>query len=167
MIRKSKIDQIIRLTQSGWRAYEGQATATVYDHLGCEKTQRGRARWFAKGDLLVCIGCDRNCTLTCPAGFQLPLFVYPAPPRPAIRLTPDELMSKRKFLTMTEVAYVLNISVRQARNMMYEGRFRVTKDRPQRVPVGDIEALLKDVDIWTSEAEERLDEKVKTMGHGR
>ena len=160
---KSKIDQIIKLTQSGWRAYEGQATATVYDNLDCEKGKRGRARWFAKGDLLVCIGCDRSCTLSCPDGFQLSLFKYPAPPHPAFRLPPDELMAKRKLLTVNEAAYILNISARQVRRMIYEGRFPVTRDTPTRIPVAEVRAASEDVDLWTSPAEEGLDERAATM----
>ncbi len=160
---KSKIDQIIKLTQSGWRAYEGQATATVYDNLDCEKGKRGRARWFAKGDLLVCIGCDRNCTLSCPDGFQLSLFKYPAPPRPAFRLPPDELMAKRKLLTVNETAYVLNISSRQVRRMIYEGRFQVTRDTPARIPVAEVRAASEDVDLWVSPSEEMLDERAARL----
>ena len=156
---KSKIDQIIKLTQTGWRAYEGQATATVYDNLDCEKSRRGRARWFARGDLLVCIGCDRNCTIPCQAGFQLPLFKYPAPPNPVFRLSPDELMARRKLLTVNEAAYVLNISGRQVRNMIHDGRFSVTRVTPIRIPVAEVRAMAEDVDLWTSPAEEALDQK--------
>lgn len=166
MAGKSKIDQIIKLTQCGWRAYEGQATGAVYDHLSCEKTQRGRARWFAKGDLLICIGCDRACTLPCPEGFQLPLFRYPAPPRPAFRLSPDELMARRKLLTANEIAYILNVSPRQVRNMIHEGRFQVTKLAPMRVPVAEVRAMVEDVDLWTSASEERLDERARELGYG-
>jgi excisionase family DNA binding protein len=165
MSRKSKIDQIIKLTQSGWRAYEGQATATVYDNLDCEKNQRGRARWFAKGDLLVCIGCERACTLPCPEGFQLPLFKYPAPPSPIFRLAPDELLAKRKLLTVNEAAYVLNVSPRQIRNMIHEGRFQVTRNTPMRIPVAEVRASAEDVDMWTSAAEERLDDKARGLGY--
>jgi len=159
MAGKSKIDQIIKLTQSGWRAYEGQATAAVYDNLDCEKSRRGRARWFARADLLVCIGCDRACTLPCPDGFQLPLFKYPAPPRPAFRLAPEELLNKRKLLTVNEAAYVLNVSSRLVRNMIHEGRFNVTRITPIRIPVAEVRAMAEDVDMWTSPAEELLDEK--------
>ena len=167
MAKKSKIDQIIRLTQHGWRAYEGQATAAVYDNLECDKSQRGRARWFAKGDLLICVGCERACTLPCPDGFQLPLFKYPAPPKAAFRLAPDELMSKRKLLTVAEAAYILNVSPRQIRNLIYEGRFNVTKDSPLRIPVAEIKAMAEDVDIYVSPSEELLDKKVKDMEFGR
>lgn len=160
---KSRIDQIIKLTQTGWRAYEGQATAAVYDKQECEKSRRGRARWFAKGDLLVCIGCERACTLSCPEGFQLPLFKYPPAPNPVFRLLPEELMKVRKLLTVNEVAYILNVSARCVRGMIYEGRFRATKDKPLRIPVEDIRAEVKNVDLWTSPSEEVLDEKARMM----
>jgi len=163
MGKKSKIDQIIKLTQCGWRAYEGQATAVVYDNLQCDKGQRGRARWFARLEMLVCIGCERNCTLSCPDGFQLPLFKYPAPPRPSFRLSPDELLAKRKLLKIDEAAYVLNVSARQVRSMVHEGRLSVTRDAPQRIPVEEVRAMIRDVDLWTSPAELLLDEKAKTM----
>jgi excisionase family DNA binding protein len=159
MTKKSKIDQIIKLTQCGWRAYEGQATAAVYDPLDCEKAQRSRARWFAKGDLLICIGCERACTLPCPDGFQLPLFKYPAPPRPVFRLPPDQLLANRKLLTVNEVAYVLNVSPRTVRYMIRDGRFQVTRDNPLRVPVAEVRAMVADVGLWTCAAEERLDAK--------
>ncbi len=160
---KSRTDPIIKLTQCGGRAYEGQATGEVYDKLDCEVKQRGRARWFAKSDLLLCIGCDRACTLPCPAGFQLSLFKYPAPPRPEFRLSPDELLAKRKLLTVVEAAYILNISPRQVRNMIHDGRFSVTKDHPMRVPVEEIRAAVLGVDLWTSEGEISLDEKARSL----
>lgn len=159
MSRKSRIDQIIKLTQHGWRAYEGQATAAVYDNLDCEKSQRGRARWFAKGDLLVCVGCDRGCSLPCPNGFQLSLFKYPAPPRPAFRLLPEELMARRKLLTVKETAYVLNVSPRRVRSLIYEGCFNVTQIAPIRIPVAEVKAMAENVDLWTSPSEDKLDEK--------
>lgn len=163
MSGKSKIDQVIKLTQCGWRAYEGQATAAVYDNLDCEKSRRGRARWFAKGDLLVCIGCDRSCTMSCQEGFQLPLFKYPAPPSPVFKLTPDELLSRRKLLSVNEAAYVLNVSIRRMRNMIHEGRFRITKTTPYRIPADEIRAHLNNVELWTSPAEEMLDEKAREL----
>lgn len=163
MSGKSRIDQIIKLTQTGWRAYEGQATAAVYDNLDCEKSRRGRARWFAKGDLLVCIGCDRACTLPCPDGFQLPLFKYPAPPSPVFQLSPEELLSRRKLLTVSEVAHVLNVSIRRVRNMIHEGRFSVTRVTPIRIPVAEVRAMAEDVDLWTSPSEEALDEKAREL----
>lgn len=156
---KSRIDQIIKLTQHGWRAYEGQATAVVYDKLDCEKSRRGRARWFAKGDLLICAGCDRGCTLPCPEGFQLSLFKYPAPPHPVFRLPPEELMARRKLLTVTEAAYILNVSPRRVRSLIYEGRFNVTKDAPVRIPVAEVKAMAENVDLWTAPSEGHLDEK--------
>lgn len=163
MGKKSKIDQVIKLTQCGWRAYEGQATAEVYDKLDCDKGRRGRSRWFAKGDLLICIGCERNCDLPCPNGFQLPLFKYPAPPRPAFRLSPDELLANRKLLRIDEAAYILNISARQVRSMVYEGRLSATRDKPLRIPVEEIRAMVLDVDLWTSPAEQLLDAKARSL----
>lgn len=165
MGKKSKIDQVIKLTQCGWRAYEGQATATVYDELGCDRGQRGRARWFARGDLLICVGCERNCTLSCPDGFQVPLFKYPAPPRPAFRLVPDELLARRKLLKITEAAYILNISGRQVRDMIHDGRLSATKDKPLRIPVEEVRAMVRDVDLWTSPGEQLLDEKARSLNN--
>lgn len=167
MSRKSRIDQIIKLTQHGWRAYEGLATAAVYDNLDCEKNRRGRARWFAKGDLLICVGCDRSCSLSCPAGFQLSLFKYPAPPHPAFRLLPDELLTRRKLLTVTETAYILNISPRRVRSLIYEGRFNVTKEAPTRIPVAEVKAMAENVDLWVSPSEEKLDEKALELNDER
>jgi len=161
MVKRSRIDQIIKLTQCGWRAYEGQATDVVYDNLDCGV--KGRARWFAKGDLLVCIGCERACTLPCPDGFQLPLFKYPAPPRPAFRLPPDQLLAKRLLLTVNETAYVLNISPRQIRNLIHTGQLRSTQDLPRRVPVEDVRAMLAQVDLFVPDSELALDEKARAM----
>jgi len=159
----SKIDQIIKLTQCGWRAYEGQASGAVYDNLECDQKQRGRARWFAKGDLLICVGCGRACTLPCPEGFQLPLFKYPHPPSPVFRLSPDELLSKRKLLQIHEVAYVLNVSNRHVRRMIQSGRLLATKDKPLRVLVDEVRAKLNDVDVWTPDSELELDERALAM----
>ena len=167
MKRTSRIDQIIKLTQCGWRAYEGQATALVYDHLGCGREARGRARWFAKGDLLLCVGCDRACALPCPDGYQLPLFKYPAPPKPAFRLSPDELLSKRKLLLVNEVAYVLNISPRQVRRLIHLSRLKATRDQPLRVPVEEIKALVGEVGLWTPESEAALDRKARELDGGQ
>jgi len=163
MTKQSRIDKIIKLTQCGWRAYEGQATGQVYDNLDCGVSNRGRARWFARGDLLVCIGCERSCTLPCPDGFQLPLFKYPAPPTPAFRLPPEQLLAKRLFLSTNEVSYILNISPRQVRTLIYMGRLRATKDLPRRIPAEEVRAMIAGMDWWTPESELALDEKAKAL----
>jgi len=161
MAKQSKIDKIIKLTQCGWRAYEGQATEKVYENLDCGA--RGRARWFAKGDLLVCIGCERYCTLPCPDGFQLPLFHYPAPPHPTFRLPPEQLLAKRIFLNINEAAYILNISPRQVRSLIYMGRLRATKDLPRRILAEELRAMISGTDWWSPESELALDDKARGL----
>lgn len=66
-------------------------------------------------------------------------------------------------MTVSEAAYVLNVSPRQVRSMIHEGRFQVTRDSPMRIPVAEVRAMSEDVDLWTSASEERLDEKAEDL----
>lgn len=170
MARQSKIDQVIKLTQCGWRAYEGQATAAVYDQLECEKARRGRARWFARDEQLLCIGCERNCLLAePPRGMQPPLFTYPpppGPPKPGFEYSPAEMLERKLLLTVPETAYVLNVSPRQVRYLIHDGRLSVTLDHPMRVPVSEVAEMVRKTGLWASETERRLDDRAGELNRG-
>lgn len=70
---------------------------------------------------------------------------------------------KRRRTRQCEKCFDLNVSARCVRGMIYEERFRSTKDKPLRIPVEDIRAEVKNVDLWTSQSEEMLDEKARMM----
>lgn len=159
MVKKRIVSDVLKMVERGWRPYEGRPTAEVYDALNCEQRPSGLSYWFAKGPAVCCVGCERACTMPCPPpGFQLPLFTYPPPSGPVFRMSPDELLSKRKLLQVHEVAYVLNVSTRHVHRMIQHGRLLATKKRPARVPVEEVRAALNEVDLWTPESEPPLDE---------
>ena len=63
---RTLITDIVQLTRDGWRPYGGQPEGYVYERLGCPYllTKRNRPYWFVKGDIYLCVGCARRCSLT-------------------------------------------------------------------------------------------------------
>ena len=82
-------------------------------------------------------------------------------------LTPDDLLAKRKLLNVNEVAYILNISGRQVRNLIHQGVLLCTRCYPLRIPVEDVKKLLADVGFWESKAESELDKKAIQLDNER
>lgn len=76
-------------------------------------------------------------------------------------------MARRKLLTVSEAAYILNVSSRRVRRMIHDGSFKVTRTNPLRIPVEEIRAMIEDVDMWTSPGEEMLDDKARELGYDR
>ena len=82
-------------------------------------------------------------------------------------LTPDELMSRRKLLSVREAAYVLNVCPRQIRNMVSDGKLPRAADAPLRIPTEAVKQLLDDCDVWESPDDKRLDQKALELGLDR
>ncbi|WP_294622929.1 helix-turn-helix domain-containing protein [uncultured Bilophila sp.] len=143
---RTLIMDIVRLTRDGWRPYSGRPEGYVYERLGCPYllAQRGKPYWFVKGDLYLCVGCVRRCSLSRPEGFpaQLPIR-YPEPRQP-YTLTPYEMVEKKPLLTVEEAAYCLNVSKRTVYDYIDLGKLNVLKEGPKRVSSRDVRRMMED-----------------------
>lgn len=142
---RTLITDIVQLTRDGWRPYGGQPEGYVYERLGCPYllTKRNRPYWFIKGDIYLCVGCARRCSLTRPDGFPLPLPVrYPKPPQP-YTLTPYEMVERKPLLTVEEAAYCLNVSKRTVYDYIDLGKLNVLKEGPKRVSSRDVRRMME------------------------
>jgi hypothetical protein len=149
------IDDIVTLTKEGWRPYRGIVQAEVYQNLECEwgslalkgKNLRTRPYWFTRGDIYLCLGCTRRCSLNRPAGFQVPLDIhYTYDPEQPFTLTPQEMIGRKHTLLVREAAYCLNCSESLVYRYITEGRLAALKDKPARIRVSDVAAMMNDFD---------------------
>lgn len=150
---KQRIQSIINLTKSGWRAYNEKVEGNVYERLGCSYAQskgRNAPFWFYKENIFLCVGCSRGCTLSSPEGFVIPLpipYIYKdMEPREVFHLTPQELVEKKSLLRVDEAAYCLNISRRLVRDWIRFGKLRRANDYPLRVLAEDVKLLMEDIE---------------------
>jgi len=149
---KTIIDDIVKLVANGWRPYRGHVENRVYAEVSCPHAplsddakaagaKRGKAvpSWFCRADIFLCLGCGRRCSLNRPKGFQAPLPIkYPNSQKTPYTLTPQEMVTKLRLLTVNQAAYCLNASQGQIYNWIAEGRLRRLKERPVRIPVEDV-----------------------------
>ena len=144
---KNLINEIVALVRGGWRPYTERPEGYVYKKLGCEQAGKkgDKPYWFYRGDLYLCIGCARRCSLSRPEGFRPPLpILYKENPEHPYLLTPEEMVQKRSLLLVPEASYCLNVKERTIYAWIYEGVLRVTKRRPRRIPVEDVRALMNE-----------------------
>ena len=78
-------------------------------------------------------------------------------------LTPDELLAKRKRLSVNEVAYILNVSPRHVRELIHKGVLPRSSLAPIRVPADEVKKLLQDIDFWEAAGEAELDGKAAEL----
>lgn len=149
---KTIIDDIVKLVANGWRPYRGHVESRVYAEVSCPHAplsdddkaagaKRGKAvpSWFCRADIFLCLGCGRRCTLSRPKGFQAPLPIkYPNNQEMPYALTPQEMVTKLRLLTVNQAAYCLNASQGQVYNWIAEGRLRRLEERPVRIPAEDV-----------------------------
>lgn len=147
---KSLILDIVALTDKGWRPYGDQPEGRVYEKLGCARMST-RPMWFVRGDMYLCIGCQRRCCLTRPAGFpaRLPIRYEDRGKReyPAYALTPEEMVTNKHFLLVEEAAYCLNLAPRTVREWIDAGILRKAKRRPVRVLAEDVRREMRNLDV--------------------
>lgn len=142
---KTLIDDIVKLIRDGWRPYRAAAQGHVYNTLACQRQKK--AYWFVRGDVFLCVGCARNCSLSRPEGFALPLPLnYPQPPEP-YTLTPLEMVQRKCLLNVYEAAYCLNCSDRVVYRWIEQGKLRRLKDLPVRVLAKDVFRMMHNVDV--------------------
>ena len=98
--------------------------------------------WFVRGDVFLCVSCNKSCSLTRPEGVILPLpLVSPPDPKATgkeFSMTPGELVTRKKLLRIDEAAYCLNISERLVYNWVAEGKLRQALGTPVRVSADDV-----------------------------
>lgn len=141
---KTLIDDIVKLTRNGWRPYRAEAQGHVYTALECQRQQK--AYWFVRGDVFLCVGCARRCSLSRPEGFSLPLpILYPQPSEP-YSLTPLEMVQRKHLLNVYEAAYCLNCSDRVIYRWIDGGELRRVKKNPVRVLAEDVFRMMNNID---------------------
>lgn len=147
---KSLVMDIVALTDKDWRPYGDQPEGYVYEKLGCARVST-RPMWFVRGDMYLCIGCQRRCCLTRPAGFpaRLPIRYEDRGKReyPAYALTPEEMATNKHFLLVEEAAYCLNLAPRTVREWIEAGVLRKAKRRPVRVLAEGVRREMRNLDV--------------------
>jgi excisionase family DNA binding protein len=138
------VKEFLLLYNAGWRPYTNNyatVASSLYEKLGCPyaDTKNKKPFWFVRGDVFLCVTCDKSCTLTRPEGVILPLpLAVPPLQGEKFSLTPGEMVARRSLLRVDEAAYCLNISERAVYNWIYEGKLRRTEDVPVRVSAEDV-----------------------------
>ena len=147
------VREIAELVVKGWRPYRGEVQPQVYEKLKCTHGQltaredRTRPYWFSRGDIFLCIGCHRKCSLSRPVGFMAPLPIeYEHDPAHPFRLPPQEMVARRHTLLVAEAAYCLNVSRSLIYRYIRDGRLIVLKETPVRVRASDVATLMNDFD---------------------
>ncbi len=149
---KTLIQDVVTLIKEGWRPYNAEPDAAVYNNLRCGYVLRGRNKsrpyWFVRADVFLCLGCAARCMLKHPVGFPppLPIKYSTVPPAEPFVLTPQELLARRELLTVQQAAYCLNVSVRKIYGYIAEGRLTRLKDLPVRVRAAEVRDLCQDFD---------------------
>ena len=146
---KTLINEIVGLVRAGWRPYAESPDSSVYEKLQCEQVQKKGGRkpyWFHRADVFLCLGCLKRCSLSRPEGFILPLPIqYQEDLEHPYRLTPMQMIERRKLLLVQEASYCLNVSERLIYVWIAEGVLRTTQRRPYRIPVEDVSALMNEL----------------------
>ena len=144
------INVVVRLVHEGWRPYDAQPNQDVYERLDCphagKRSRASRPYWFTRGDIFLCIGCDRACTLNRPTGFPAPLPIHYPRTGESYTLSPQELIARRHTLNVRETAYCLNISERKVYTMVAEGELVALRENPVRIRAEDVKAKMEDFD---------------------
>ena len=135
---KTLIQDIVTLTNNGWRMYNASPRQEVYESLQCRyyvSKGKNKPHWFVREDAFLCIGCPSRCYLVRPQGFQPPLPIrYEKLPREMmITLTPDEILARHDLLNVRQAAYVLNVSERTIYDYIACGKLIRLKEKPVRV----------------------------------
>lgn len=147
------VNEVAELVVKGWRPYQGDVQPAVYEKLDCLHGQltaretRTRPYWFSRGDIFLCIGCHRKCSLSRPAGFTPPLPIeYDYDPEQPFRLPPQEMVARRHTLLVAEAAYCLNVSKWLIYRYINDGRLVALKENPLRVRAADVAKMMNDFD---------------------
>lgn len=141
---KTLINDIVMLTREGWRPYRADTQGRVYEALACARQKK--AYWFVRGDVFLCVGCARRCSLVRPEGFCPPLPLnYPQPEQP-YSLTPLEMVRTKYLLNVYEAAYCLNCSDRMVYRYIDRGILHRIREAPVRVLAADVFRLMNNID---------------------
>lgn len=149
MINNTNVQEIISLLNNGFRPYNNQPQNSVYESLTCLFYKKNKPAWFYKGDIFLCISCNRKCSLHRPTGFQAPIpLKYPHyNDINYFKNTPQELIVKKASLNMKEVCYCLNMSYSKVYSLIQEGKLTSLNGRPLRVKTEDVQRLMEDYNI--------------------
>ena len=145
----NQIDRIIKLTERGWKGYEGQVDANVYERVECPAPIF--SKWLFQGkppSKMTCVGCDKYCLVQGDNGFTPPPSAIVGRERWLGRftLTPREMVQKLSLLNVSQAAYCLNMSERRVYALIAEGRLWRIREAPVRVRAGDVARMMEDFD---------------------
>lgn len=148
---KTLVQDVVTLTRAGWRPYNAEPEASVYQRLGCSYSLGGRRNkpyWFVRDDVFLCVGCGSRCLLKRPSGFPPPLPIrYSAVPQDQpYSLSPQEMLARHDILNVRQAAYCLNVSERRIYEYIAEGKLIRLKENPVRVRSKEVKELRSDFD---------------------
>lgn len=149
---RTKIYEIAHLVRQGWRPYNEVPESKVYERINCAhppnpEKKSHKPTWFVRGDIFLCLGCSRRCSLSRPEGFIMPLPIkYNYNSERPFSLTPMEMVKAKYLLNVAEAAYCLNVSERTIYAWIACGRLRAIKEGPKRVSAKDVEQEMNDFD---------------------
>lgn len=130
-------DDMLRLLSEGFAPYTGKVEDNVYVGFGCKTI--AAARWMHRNGVFVCLGCSKQCNQAGHKGFELVKAVPVGKRRLAFAVLPavsaEELLDKKKLLTIQEVEFILNISRTQVYCLLQEGVLDRHPDLPTRITV--------------------------------
>lgn len=130
-------DDMLRLLSEGFAPYTGKVEDNVYAGFGCKTV--AAARWMHRDGVFVCLGCSKQCNQAGHKGFELVKAVPVRARRLAFAVLPsvsaEELLEKKKLLSIREVEFILNISSRQVYVLLDEGVLDRHPDLPTRITV--------------------------------
>ncbi|EGJ51857.1 helix-turn-helix domain-containing protein [Desulfocurvibacter africanus] len=140
------IDMLLKVLGAGYQPYQGHIEPDAYTRLTCQNPER--SRWFARELQFICLGCSRACAVVNPSGFQL---VLPVSARKRAKscfanlplVSADQLLRTKLLLRVDEAAFVLNISEREIRNYVDEGKLTAHPDAPLRVTADSVRQCLR------------------------
>jgi predicted DNA-binding transcriptional regulator AlpA len=133
-------DDMLQLLSKGFAPYTGGIDEQVYADADCENVDA--ARWMHREGVFICLGCQKQCHQANPKGFELIVAVPARARRLAFAVLPavsaDDLLDKKKLLSVKEVEFILSVSPRTVYAMLEEGILDRHPDKPTRITVESV-----------------------------
>jgi excisionase family DNA binding protein len=153
-MNRKLVKDLMLLLNHGWRPYNHKFPDSLYARLCCFQVGvKGKGKepvWFVRGEVFLCVSCNRSCSLTRPEGVLLPL---PLPVSRQARdrgysLTPGEMVAAKALLRVDEVAYCLNIAERSVYDWVAEGKLpRAWDGEPLRIPSEAVSRYMQNFEV--------------------
>lgn len=133
-------DDMLRLLSEGFAPYTGKVEDNVYAGFGCKTV--AAARWMHRDGVFICLGCPKQCHQAGSKGFETVVTMPARARRLAFAVLPavsaEELLGKKKLLSIPEVQFILNVGRSTVFNLLEEGVLERHPDLPTRVTVESV-----------------------------